>query len=265
MPVFRLTDLDDSRLLVYRELKGRPTSRQGDWFVVEGTKTVARLLDSDFPTASVLLTERRVEEWLPRIPPDVPVYVLSDEQASELVGFNFHTGVVACGQRRPSPRLEDVLDRSSDRITLVVCPSCDNPENLGAIIRIAAGFGAAALLLGSACCDPFSRRVLRVSMGTALRLPLIESRRLERDLLRLRDEWQFSLTATVLDTAATPLHQAPRPPRLALLLGNEDRGLEPEWRALSDQQVTIPMTAGVDSLNVAIAAGICLYHYTQGP
>lgn len=258
-PIF-LNSLDDARLQVYRDLKGRPVSRQGDFFVVEGSKTVARLLESSYETVSVLLIENRVDEWLHRIPADVPCYVVSLELGSQLVGFNFHVGVVACGRRRPGLRLDHILQNLTPRLTLVVCPNCDNPENLGAIIRIASGFGVDAILLGQSCCDPFSRRVLRVSMGTALRMTLIECRHLERDLRRLRDETDIELVATVLDAAAEPLRDAKRGPRLALLFGNEDSGLGPEWRALCHREVTIPMHPETDSLNVAVAAGIFLHH-----
>ncbi len=263
MPVIPIDDLNDPRVQVYRELKGRPTSRQGDSFVVEGTKTVARLLASDFETRSVVLAAKREAEWVPQISPGIPCYVLPDDLASALVGFNFHTGVVACGRRRTAPRLDEVLTPARPRMSLVVCPRCDNPENLGAIIRIAAGFGVDGVLLGPNCCDPFSRRVLRVSMGTAFRIPLIESRNLPRDLERLRTEWKFDIAATVLHPAAIPLNQAPPLERLALLFGNEDTGLEDHWLAVANHLLTIPMAPGTDSLNVAVAAGIFLHHFLQ--
>ena len=263
MPVIPITDLDDPRLQVYRDLKGRPASRQGDFFVVEGSKTVARLLASDYETASVLVIQKRIAEWEPLIPADIPCLVVPDDLGSQLVGFNFHVGVVACGVRRPALRLEHLRLQAAERLTLVVCPSCDNPENLGAIIRISSGFGVDAILLGSSCCDPFSRRVLRVSMGTALRMPLIESRNLARDLDLLRNNWGVELAATILSPTAEPLHTATRPPRLALLFGNEDAGLEPEWLAYCQRQLTIPMAPGTDSLNVAIASAIFLHHFTR--
>ena len=155
------------------------------------------------------------------------------------------------------------VDGVTSRLTVVICPNCDNPENLGAIIRIGAAFGIDALLLGRGCCDPFSRRVLRVSMGAALRLPILESPDLERDARRLRDEWQVELIATVLDNTAEPLAQATKPIRLGLLLGNEADGLDARWQALCDRRLTIPMQAGTDSLNVAIAAGIFLHHFSS--
>lgn len=263
MPRIDVHDLADPRVQVYRELKGRPVQRQGDFFIVEGTKTVARLLASEYETASVLLTEKRAEEWAPRVPEHVPCYILPHELGSQLVGFNFHVGVVACGRRKPSPTLDEALRHDADSLTLVICPKCDNPENLGAIIRIASGFGVDAILLGKECCDPFSRRVMRVSMGAALRMTLIDCRDLARDLARLRSEWQVELAATVLDETATPLSGSARLPRLGLLFGNEDTGLEDHWLQFCDRKLTIPMHPGTDSLNVAVAAGIFLHHFRR--
>lgn len=258
-----IADLDDPRVSPYRNLKASNLMRHGEFFIAEGTKVVDRLLASEFPTASVLLSEKREAEWLPRIAEDIPVYIVPEKVGSQLVGFHFHVGVVACGLRRPSPRLEDVLPTDAERLTVVVCPNCDNPENLGAIIRISRGFGVDLVLLGPGCCDPYSRRVLRVSMGTAFRQPIIETPDLMRDLKRLQSDWGFQFAATVLDPVARPLSQAVRSPRFGLMLGNEATGLSSDWIAACDQVVTIPMSAHADSLNVAIAAGIFLYYFTR--
>jgi len=258
-----IADLADPRVQPYRDLKASNLMRHGELFIAEGTKVVDRLLHSDFETASVLLSEKREAEWLPRIPAHIPVYIVPEAAGTQLVGFHFHVGVVACGKRRPSPFLDDVLPQSAKRLTVVVCPNCDNPENLGAIIRISRGFGIDLILLGSGCCDPFSRRVLRVSMGTAFRQPIIESRDLLTDLARLKAEWDFRFAATVLDPAAVPLGNARRSDRFGILLGNEASGLSPESIAACDQIVTVPMSAEADSLNVAVAAGIFLHHFTR--
>jgi tRNA G18 (ribose-2'-O)-methylase SpoU len=263
MPRYFIDSLDDPRVQPYRQLKGSDVMRRGELFIAEGTKVVDRLLHSDYETVSVLLIERREAEWGPRLPADIPYYVIPQELGAQLVGFNFHVGVVACGRRRRSPTLDDVLPKDAERLTLVVCPQCDNPENLGAIVRISRGFGIDALVLGPSCCDPFSRRVLRVSMGAAFRLPIVESRDLAADLLRLQTEWQVELAATVLDPDAEPLHALSRPSRLGLLFGNEHAGLGAEWIARCDRRWTIPMSGDTDSLNVAVATGIFLHQVTR--
>ena len=270
-----IDSLDDPRVAAYHDLKAQRLVRDGNLFIAEGTKIVERLLASDYRTQSVLIAERREAEWAAKVPADVPLYVIPQELGEQLTGFNFHVGVLACGRRKPSRSLDEALQEKrvfptlapasaeQARLTVVVCPNCDNPENLGAIIRIGAAFGIDALLLGRGCCDPFSRRVLRVSMGAALRLSILESPDLERDLRRLRDEWQVKLFATVLDDAAEPLVQVAKPLRLALLFGNEADGLDARWQTLCDHRLTIPMQPGTDSLNVAIAAGIFLHHFSS--
>lgn len=264
MPAIPISTLDDPRVQMYRSLKAQNLSRQGPWFIAEGVRVVERLLDSDFETDSVLLTERRADEWLPKIPDQIPVYLVPQSEADQLVGFNFHVGVVACGRRRRSPTLDAVLPQDRQRLTVVVCPNCDNPENLGAIVRMCLGFGVDLLLLGPHCSDAFSRRVIRVSMGAIFRQPVIESRNLERDLLRLRTEWSFEFAATILDPTAVPLDPTTqRADRFGLLFGNEAFGLDDRWVELCDRRLTIPMAPGADSLNVAVATGIFLHHFQR--
>lgn len=264
-----IDSLDDPRVRMYRDLKTSNFLRDGKLFIAEGTKLVERLLASDFRVESILVAERRAEEWAGQVPDDVPLYVIPQQVGERLTGFNFHVGVLACGHRKPTPSLDETLPPLNQHtapapLTLAICPNCDNPENLGAIIRIGAAFGIDALLLSrDGCCDPFSRRVLRVSMGTALRLPIIESSDLERDVKRLRDEWQVELIATVLNVSAESLSPSARGHRVGLLFGNEADGLDARWRSLCHRQVTIPMRGGTDSLNVAIAAGIFLHHFAN--
>lgn len=263
MPLIQIECLDDPRVAAYRNLKLKNLQRGGEFFIAEGKKVVERLLDSDFQTASVFISEKRVDEWVGKVPADVPLYFATQEVMSDLIGFDFHVGVVGCGVRRPSRSLEQLLPKDANRLTVVACPNCDNPENLGAIVRIGAAFGIDALLLGKSCCDPFARRVIRVSMGTAFKLPIVESRDLAADLLRLKEEWRFELAATVLDETAEQLDVAHRPPRFGILMGNEDTGLDDLWTGLCERKLTIPMCRGTDSLNVSVAAGIILHHFTR--
>ena len=263
MPLILIDSLDDPRVEPYRNLKMKNLLRGGQFFIAEGKKVVERLLLSDFQTASVFVSRKRVEEWETIVPPDVPLYFADQNVMSELVGFDFHVGVVGCGVRRPSPPLELMLPKETPRLTVVACPNCDNPENMGAIVRISAAFGIDALILGKGCCDPFARRVFRVSMGTAFTLPIIESRDLLSDLQRLKGEWGFELAGTVLDENAEHLDTAKRSSRFGILMGNEDVGLDVSWTELCDRKLTIPMCRGTDSLNVAVAAGIVLHHFTR--
>ena len=258
-----IESLDDPRVEVYRNLKMRNLQRDGNYFIAEGKKVVERLLASDFETASVFICQKHLDEWLPRVPVHVPLYTASQSVMNDLVGFDFHVGVLGCGVRRAPRPLEELLAHSSPRLTVVACPSCDNPENMGAIVRIGAAFGIDALLLGKGCCDAFSRRVIRVSMGTTFTLPIVESKDLFHDLVRLKEEWNFELAATVLDPESEELDQATRGPRFGILMGNEDMGLDRSWVSLCNRKLSIPMCRGTDSLNVAVASGIMLHHLTR--
>src|SRR5437588_8694895 len=202
MSIERVTSPDDPRTAPYRNLKDRELARMGGLFLAEGEFVARRLFVSDFPIEAVLLADRRVEEIAPLVPAGVPVYAAPDEAIRRIIGFKFHSGVIACGRRKPSPTLEAALPRDRPRLTLVGCPEISNQENLGALIRIAAAFGADAMLLGERCCDPFFRQVVRVSMGTVFQLPLVRSQNMLVDLHRLKTEWGMQLAAAVLDADA---------------------------------------------------------------
>jgi tRNA G18 (ribose-2'-O)-methylase SpoU len=143
----------------------------------------------------------------------------------------------------------------------VVCPDLINLQNIGSIIRIAAAFGADAVVLGEQCIDPFYRLSIRVSMGTIFNIPIVRSRDLLRDLVRLRGEFGYQLAATVLDTTAEPLRTATRPGKFAILFGGEGDGLGRAYIEAADRRVTIPMQRGTDSLNVAAAAAVFMFHF----
>jgi tRNA G18 (ribose-2'-O)-methylase SpoU len=260
MPPIRINSLDDPRLEAYRHLKDTNRTRWADLFIAEGEKLVRRLLASDFSVESVLLSDRFQAQLGSLVPPDVPTWILSDELMAPLVGFNFHRGILGCGRRRPRPTLEELAPLGHP-LTLVICAEVQDPENLGAILRISAAFGVNGVLVGRGSADPLSRRVLRVSMGAALRLPIRESPDLMADLMRLRDHLDMQLAATILDPTAEPLSTATRPDRFALVFGTEGHGLPPTIVSLCQRRITIPMNQWADSLNVAVAAGIFLHHF----
>jgi tRNA G18 (ribose-2'-O)-methylase SpoU len=264
MPVIPIDTLCDPRVAHYRNLKDRELERRGQRFIAEGEHIVRRLLASDFTTESLLLAERRVAEIAPLAPPDLPVYAVRQELMNEILGMKFHSGVLACGVRKPPRPLENVIPRDKPHLTLVICPDITNVENIGSMVRIAAAFGVDAMILGEQCHDPFWRQSIRVSMGAIFTLRLVQSRDLISDLKILKDDYGVQLAATVLDPVAEPLSHAARPPRLGLLFGSEPQGLSPVHVALCDRRLTIPMHLGTDSLNVAVATAIFLYHFTMG-
>ncbi|WP_428939045.1 TrmH family RNA methyltransferase [Fontivita pretiosa] len=261
----RIDSLDDPRIVHYRNLKDRELAREhGGRFIAEGEHVVRRLLTSDYPVESVLLAARRAEEIAPIVPESVPVYVVPDAMMQQILGFRFHSGVIACGRRKPLPTLDEAMSRMGTCATIVVCPEINNTENLGGLMRIAAAFGADALILGPRSCDPFYRQAIRVSMGAVFSLNIARSGDLIADLRALKERYNVQRVATVLDEQAEDLAGIRlRPPRIAVLFGNEAQGLPPELLAECDRKITIPMKLGTDSLNVMVAAGVILHHLTR--
>jgi tRNA G18 (ribose-2'-O)-methylase SpoU len=263
MPRILIDDLDDPRIAIYRSLKATNRTRDLDQFVVEGERLVDRLIDSRFPLVSVLLAKGYEARLARPIPEDVPAYVLPDAMLDGFVGFPFHRGILGCGERRPWPSLESLLADPDRPAFLVICPKLSNPENLGALARIGDVFGIDAILAGPECPDPLSRRVLRVSMGAALRLPVIVEPRPIDAAARLADSAWLELIAAVADPDAESFECISRPRRVGLVLGDEHEGIDPEWLAVCRRAVTVPMRPGASSLNVAVAAGILIYHFAR--
>jgi tRNA G18 (ribose-2'-O)-methylase SpoU len=261
MPVVTIDDVEDPRVAIYRDLKSAFAQRRQTMLVVEGLVLTERLLASNVATASVLTEGRFLDRLRPLVPPDAPLYVTKRSLVEEIAGFRFHRGVLGCGYRPVSPDLRAVMDSVPPISSTTVCVGIQDPENLGGIIRTSAAFGATAIFVGPGCADPFSRRVTRTSMGANLSVPIIASTDLRADLATLQHEFGVRLVATVLDESAQPLASVAPPQRTALLLGSEGFGLDHEWIEMCDDCVTIPMSQGVDSLNVSVAAGIFLYHF----
>ncbi|MGP0066545.1 MAG: TrmH family RNA methyltransferase [Isosphaeraceae bacterium] len=262
MPRIPIDDLDDPRIAIYRSLKATNLTRGLGQFVVEGERLVERLVASRFPVVSLLVADRHEPKLAVEVPEGVPVYVVSDARVDAIVGFPFHRGVLACAERRPWPSLEEIVADRDRRLFLAICPKLSNPENLGALARIGDVFGIDAILAGPECPDPLSRRVLRVSMGTALRLPIIVEEHLADVASRLTRKDGVELVAAVADPAAEPFGRLERPRRLGLVLGDEHEGIDPEWLGMCGRSVTIPMRTGASSLNVAVAAGILICHFS---
>lgn len=258
-----IESLDDPRLDPFRSLKISNATRDDGLFVVEGALLVERLLNSRFETVSILTHPGWFDEPKFELPPDSPVMVLARPLMTELVGFSFHQGILATGRREPWPGLREIVEKvSADEITVVICPSIDNPENLGSIARTADALGVAAIVVGRESPDPLSRRVTRVSMGATLRLPVLEF----ADVHEALDELAalgFAFVATLAGQEHVELLEFRRPKRVGLLMGREREGLAHEFEARADHKVTISMTPGADSLNVGVAAGVFLYLLRQ--
>jgi tRNA G18 (ribose-2'-O)-methylase SpoU len=279
--MIHIEEIDDPRILPYRNLRDR-TLRGESIFIAEGSVVVERLLRSRYRAESVLVAEEHAAR-LAAMAGDSPVYVATAEMLRQIAGFNFHMGALAVGCRPPDMRLDELMNDSVVRTAalgsspalvsagalldtpcgVVVCPAVTKPENLGLLFRSAAAFGMRGIVLGPSCCDPLSRRCVRVSMGAVLEVPYVRGEDILADLRALRHTWQFERVAAVLDDTAELLDTVRPARRTALVFGNEFDGLTPGWLAECDRRVTIPMSQAVDSLNLGVAAGIFIYHWAS--
>lgn len=264
MPHIEVASVEDPRLEPFRELRSRNWTEQSGLFIAEGPLLVERLIASSYVVKSILLDRKYQQHYSAMVPDSVDLLLVDHELIEGLVGFDFHRGVLGCGLRKPALRLRDDYFLSTDpNETLACVVGVQDPENLGGILRSCAALGITRVIIGPASADPLSRRVLRVSMGNALRLQLYRSRDLVSDLKWLRDERGVTSVATTLAADAQPLETTARRGPTLILVGNERNGLPAKVQAMADQRVTIAMEQGTDSLNVGVAAGIVLHYFCR--
>jgi tRNA G18 (ribose-2'-O)-methylase SpoU len=256
-----IDDPGDPRIAAYAEVRERDLVGRQGCFMAEG-EVVLRVLAtrSRFPVKSVLLSEKRVvavEPLLKRLPSETPVFVTPQEVMSRVAGFPIHRGVLALGRRAPEPAIETLLATGAPRPLVVGLVGIANHDNVGGVFRNAAAFGAHAVCLDDATCDPLYRKAIRVSVGASLIVPFARtgSASAMADALAKAG---FDLLALSPRGAKPLMDIEPRGPT-ALLLGAEGAGLPPEILARA-RGVRIPMREGFDSLNVATASGIALHH-----
>jgi tRNA G18 (ribose-2'-O)-methylase SpoU len=255
----RVTAPADPRLDDFRDLATadrRPDRPGGRGLVIaEGVVVVRRLLDSPYPTRAVLGTARRYEELagdLAGLP--APYYVVEPDLMATVVGFHLNRGVLATADRATPPAADRLIRGAG---ALAVLEGVGDHENLGSIFRSAAALGLHGVLLGAGCADPLYRRSVRVSMGTVLQIPFAELPGWPAGGADLLHAHGFRLAALTPRAEAVPLAEAGLSHgRVAVLLGSEGAGLTDDAMAAADVLVRIPMSRGIDSLNVGTAAAI---------
>jgi tRNA G18 (ribose-2'-O)-methylase SpoU len=259
----RVAAADDGRLADYRDLTDvalrRVLEPEGGLYMAESAKVIARALAAGHRPRSFLVQEKWLAdvEGLADRHPDVPVYVVEPEIAETVTGYAVHRGALAAMHRPPLASVVDVVAHA--RLVVVLEDIVDH-TNVGAMFRAAAGLGADAVLVSPRCADPLYRRSVRVSMGTVFQVPWTRLPEWGEARGMLHDAG-LHLAALSLADDAVPLDEfaAHRPERVALLLGAEGDGLSRRALAAADTVVTIPMSGGVDSLNVAAASAVALW------
>ncbi len=259
-------DAADPRLDDYRELRDAALRVRQGVFIAESREVVRLLLaGTRFRARSVLTTAPALAALRPALDGAAPaprVLVAHHDVIREVAGFDFHRGCLAVGERGPEPAPDALVDPPGPRLLLVL-EDVSNPDNVGAIFRNAMAFAVNGVLLSARSVDPLYRKAIRVSMGGALRVPFARLSDWAGGLARLRAAG-YAVVALTPSAAALALDrlgvERPLPDRVALLVGSEGHGLGAEARAAAHLDVRIPIAPGVDSLNVATAVGIALYH-----
>ena len=264
--VIEITDFLAPELDVYARATENQLVNRADpenaLFVAESPLVIGRALDAGCAPVSFLMEQKHIEgkgaALLARCP-DVPVYAAELDVLTQLTGFHLTRGML-CAMRRPALPEAGALCRAARRV--VVLENVMNPTNLGAIFRSAAALNMDAVLLTEAGSDPLYRRAVRVSMGTVFQIPwtYLPDGWPEPSMGWLRAQG-FRTVAMALRDDSVPLND-PRllaEERLAIVLGTEGDGLAQATIDACDYTVRIPMSHGVDSLNVAAASAVAFY------
>lgn len=261
---FTAPELDVYARLTEAQLLNRQEPEQG-LFIAESPKVIDRALDAGYVPVSLLLERKHIAGQASGVIArcgDVPVFTAETEVLTELTGFRLTRGVLCAMRRPPLPSVQAVC-AGARRITIL--ENIMNPTNVGAIFRSAAALGIDAVLLTPACSDPLYRRAARVSMGTVFQVPWTY---LGSDCAEWPHPGMERLRALGFRTAAMALSdnavsiadpQLMAEEKLAIVLGTEGDGLAAGTIADCDYTVRIPMSHGVDSLNVAAASAVAFW------
>ena len=268
--MIEITDFDAPELDVYARLteaqllnKDHP---EDGLFIAESPKVISRALDGGYEPVSVLVEKKQVLEDAETIAVlgkcgNVPIYTAEFEVLTKLTGFKLTRGMLCAMKRRRLPGLQEICN-GCDRIA--VLENVMNPTNVGAIFRSAAALHMDAVILTGGCSNPLYRRASRVSMGTVFQIPwtfVDNSVIWPEEGMKILRELGFKTAAMALkeDSASIDDPELMKEDKLAVILGTEGDGLAPETIADCDYTVMIPMSHGVDSLNVAAASAVAFW------
>ena len=256
---FSAPELDVYARLTENQLVNRAEPEKG-MFIAESPLVIGRALDAGYTPVSFLMEPKDVEtrgKALLERCGDIPVYVAELDVLTQLTGFHLTRGMLCAMYRKPLPTME-TLCKTARRIT--VLEDVMNPTNIGAIIRSAAALHMDALVLTSACSDPLYRRAIRVSMGNVFQIPWTYFPK-GADWTNQLHQLGFKTVAMALKEDSLDIYdpRLQQEDKLAVVLGTEGDGLAAETIAHCDYTVRIPMSHGVDSLNVAAASAVAFY------
>ena len=256
---FSAPELDVYARLTENQLVNRAEPEKG-MFIAESPLVIGRALDAGYTPVSFLMEPKDVEtrgKALLERCGSIPVYVAELDVLTQLTGFHLTRGMLCAMYRKPLPTVES-LCKTARRIA--VLEDVMNPTNIGAIIRSAAALHMDALVLTSACSDPLYRRAIRVSMGNVFQIPWTYFPK-GADWTNQLHQLGFKTVAMALKEDSLDIYdpRLQQEDKLAVVLGTEGDGLAAETIAHCEYTVRIPMSHGVDSLNVAAASAVAFY------
>ena len=272
--IIKITDLNIPELDIYARLSEIQLLRYNEpnlgIFICESPKVISRALDAGYTPISILVEDKEIKEEVLEIIErcdslceNIPVYTASCDILSQLTGFNLTRGMLCAMNRKELPSVDETI-KNARRIA--VMEDVVNPTNVGAIFRSAAALYMDAILLTPACSDPLYRRAARVSMGTVFQAPwtIFEngpSNNYEESYVKQLKDLGFKTVAFALrdDSIAINDPVLASEEKLAIILGTEGEGLQDSTLTACDYTVKIPMSHGVDSLNVAAASAIAFW------
>lgn len=261
---FHAPELDPYARLTQNQLRNRLEPEKGI-FIAESPKVIDRALDAGYKPVSLLMERKQITGPATGILSrcgDAPVYTADREMLAELTGFELTRGVL-CAFRRPAPRPVEELCKNARRVA--VLEGIVDSTNVGAIFRSAAALNMDAVLINPSCCDPLCRRAVRVSMGTVFQVPWGQLGETPADWpekgMNILHSLGFKTAAMALSDRSVSIddEQLAKEPKLAIVLGTEGDGLAAGTIASCDYTVKIPMSHGVDSLNVAAASAVAFW------
>ena len=261
---FHAPELDPYARLTQNQLRNRLEPEKGI-FIAESPKVIDRALDAGYKPVSLLMERKQITGPAAGILSrcgDAPVYTADREMLAELTGFELTRGVL-CAFHRPAPRPVEELCKNARRVA--VLEGIVDSTNVGAIFRSAAALNMDAVLINPSCCDPLCRRAVRVSMGTAFQVPWGQLGETPADWpekgMDILHSLGFKTAAMALSDRSVSIddEQLAKEPKLAIVLGTEGDGLAAGTIASCDYTVKIPMSHGVDSLNVAAASAVAFW------
>jgi len=261
---FHAPELDPYARLTQNQLRNRLEPEKGI-FIAESPKVIDRALDAGYKPVSLLMERKQITGPAAGILSrcgDAPVYTADREMLAELTGFELTRGVL-CAFHRPAPRPVEELCKNARRVA--VLEGIVDSTNVGAIFRSAAALNMDAVLINPSCCDPLCRRAVRVSMGTVFQVPWGQLGETPADWpekgMDVLHALGFKTAAMALSDRSVSIddEQLAKEPKLAIVLGTEGDGLAAGTIASCDYTVKIPMSHGVDSLNVAAASAVAFW------